>query len=229
MPCLFRHAWLSLALLATLPISALASAPSPVAAAVEQLLRARTANWPGQAVISVDAEAVARLAPCDAAQPFLAPNARLRNRMSVGVRCTSPSAWTGYVQANISIPGNYPVAQRDIAAGTMIAEADLTSRQGDLLALPTGAVRAAEQAVGNVAARRIRAGQVLRHNVLRDAQAVRRGQQVRLVVNGAGFVATSAGQAMSGAAPGTMVQVRTASGQRVSGIVRDANTVEVMM
>lgn len=226
-----RYAWLCLALLAAPAAGAQSPTPEPssVQAAVERFLQPRAADLPGPAVITVGTDALARLAPCDAVSPFLASNAPLRSRMSVGLRCDAPTAWTAYVQVSVAVPGAYPVAARDIAAGAVIAPGDIATRQGDLLALPAGAVQEAELAVGSVAARRIRAGQVLRHNALRSAQAVRRGQQVRLVVNGAGFVATSAGQAMTSAAPGAMVQVRTASGQRVSGVVRDANTVEVMM
>jgi len=52
---------------------------------------------------------------------------------------------------------------------------------------------------------------------------------VRITARGAGFVISSEGQALDDAAPGAMVQVRTTSGQIVSGVVRSAGMVEVQL
>ena len=59
-----------------------------------------------------------------------------RSRMTVGIRCTAPKAWTAYVQASVSVPGQYYVASRTIAAGQALTPADLAPRDGDLVALP---------------------------------------------------------------------------------------------
>jgi len=42
-------------------------------------------------------------------------------------------------------------------------------------------------------------------------------------------VATGEGQALESGAPGTQIQVRTSSGQIITGTVIDAHTVQVMM
>src|SRR5690606_40960877 len=39
---------------------------------------------------------------------------RPRARMTVGVRCAAPQSWTLYVQATVSVPGQYYVAARPI-------------------------------------------------------------------------------------------------------------------
>ena len=43
---------------------------------------------------------------------------------------------TAYVQASVSVPGQYYVASRTIAAGQALTPADLAPRDGDLVALP---------------------------------------------------------------------------------------------
>lgn len=203
--------------------------PAQVQARVSEFLQERASALPGTPQITVTADNVERYDACDALEVFLAGNGKLRPRMSVGVRCNAPTPWTTYVQAGIQVTGTYFVAARSIAAGQVIGPDDLVTREGDLMALPQGAVVDTSQLAGAVATRRINAGATLRTNALRSAESVQRGRTVRLVVNGRGFVATSEGEAMGSAGPGAYVQVRTPSGQIVSGIVRDASTVEVPM
>ncbi len=200
-----------------------------VQARVSEFLQERASVLPGTPQITVTADKVEQYDACEALDVFLAGNGRLRSRMSVGVRCDAPTPWTTYVQASVQVNGEYFVAAQNIAAGQAIGRQHLATREGDLLSLPQNAVVDASQLEGAVATRRINAGTTLRSNALRSAQAVQRGRTVRLVVNGKGFVATSEGEAMGSASPGSFVQVKTASGQIVSGIVRDAATVEVPM
>ena len=52
---------------------------------------------------------------------------------------------------------------------------------------------------------------------------------MRINARGNGFVVSSEGQALDNAAPGATVQVRTASGQVVTGVVRNAGLVEIQL
>lgn len=217
---------LALALVLTSPV---ALAGHPAGPAVLAYLQDQATTLPVAVQIDINPATLDRLAPCDAVAVFANRATPLRKRMSVGVRCLQPDTWSAYVQATVSAPGTYPVTSRNIAADTVISPDDITLQEGDLLALPRNAALEAGEVIGAIATRRLRAGQPLRHNALRNAQSIKRGQTVKLVVHGAGFVATSDGQAMTSAAPGAVIQVRTASGHRTSGIVRDANTVEIPM
>ncbi|WP_459618380.1 flagellar basal body P-ring formation chaperone FlgA [Bordetella sp. 2513F-2] len=201
--------------------------PGQLARSVVLYLESRLADIPGKATITVDPVRTERLPACEALEPFLPSALRLRARMSVGVRCTAPQAWTTYVQASLSIAGEYYVAARRIAPGRVIEAADLEARAADLVALPPGVITDPAQAVGMRAAYRIAAGQPLKGSALRSAQSVERGQNVRIVANGKGFVVTGEGEVLADAAPGARVQVRTASGQIVSGIVQNAGLVEI--
>jgi flagella basal body P-ring formation protein FlgA len=149
--------------------------------------------------------------------------------MTVGVRCNAPKPWTTYVQATVSVPGYYYVASRMISAGQALTPDDLSPRDGDLVSLPPGAITDPQAVVGMTAAFRINAGQPVRGSSLRNAQSVVRGSNVRINARGNGFVVSSEGQALDNAAPGAMVQVRTASGQVVSGVVRNAGLVEIQL
>ena len=75
----------------------------------------------------------------------------------------------------------------------------------------------------------IAAGLPLRTDMLRGAGAVVIGQTVHVVTNGAGFSISAEGSAMNNAAPGQQVRVKTAGGQIISGVVKDASTVEIQL
>jgi len=57
--------------------------------------------------------------------------------------------------------------------------------------------------------------------------AIRQGQQVMLVAQGAGFKVSSEGTAMGNAATGQVVSVKTRSGQIIKGIAKGEGVVEV--
>nr|WP_291983235.1 flagellar basal body P-ring formation chaperone FlgA [Candidatus Accumulibacter sp. ACC005] len=57
--------------------------------------------------------------------------------------------------------------------------------------------------------------------------AVQQGQSVKLQSTGAGFSVSNEGKALNNASDGQIAQVRTASGQVVSGVARPGGVVEV--
>ena len=71
------------------------------------------------------------------------------------------------------------------------------------------------------------AGQALRGDLLVAPWAVQQGQTVRTVARGPGFSVSSEGRALNNAADGQLVQVRTPSGQTVSGVARANGVVEI--
>jgi flagella basal body P-ring formation protein FlgA len=67
----------------------------------------------------------------------------------------------------------------------------------------------------------------VRSELLSAPWAVQQGQSVRLLTSGAGFTISNEGKALNNATDGQIVQVRTASGQVVSGVARSGGVVEV--
>lgn len=208
---------------------AVSQAPEAIAVVAQSYLLEQLASLPGQPAVAIDPPRTDRLAPCDAMAPFMPSGMKLRSRMTVGVRCNAPKPWTTYVQATVSVPGYYYVASRMISAGQALTPDDLSPRDGDLVTLPPGAITDPQSVVGMTAAFRINAGQPVRGSSLRNAQSVVRGSNVRINARGNGFMVSSEGQAMDNGAPGAVVQVRTASGQVVSGVVRNAGLVEIQL
>ena len=210
------------------PVSG-AQDPKLVATQVEIFLRGQASSYPGTAGITVDTSRIEDQAACENLQTFLPGGQRLRARMTVGIRCIAPQTWTAFVQANLSIQGHYYVANRHVAPGDILSLDDLSSREGDVLRMSGGIVFDPSQAVGYIASQRIAAGMPIKSRSLRDPDSVQRGQNVRTEARGAGFLATGEGQALQSGTPGSQIQIRSSSGQIVSGTVLNANTVQVIM
>jgi len=198
---------------------------------VAQFLQTQTRAAHGGALqIHVEAPRTKGLAPCDALQAIHSKGSKgLRPRTSIQVRCLAPQTWSVYVQANLALSGVYYAATRSVAPGETVGPDDLRAVQADLLRLPADTITDAAQAIGRVATQRIRKGSAIKSGVLRDAQSIQRGQRVHTEARGSGFIMRGTGQALQGGAPGSTIQVRTASGQLISGIVVDAGTVRVPM
>jgi flagella basal body P-ring formation protein FlgA len=200
-----------------------------IRAAALAFLQQQAAGLPGKIEITVTPVFPRGLAACTALDPFMPTGARLWGRVTVGVRCVGERPWTLYVQARVSINATYYVAARAVAPGEVLGNADLVARDGDLTAMPQAVVTDPSQAVGAVTLSRVPAGLPLRTDMLRAASAVAIGQTVRVVTAGSGFSISAEGSAMSNAAPGQQVRVKTAGGQIVTGVVKDAQTVEIRM
>lgn len=202
--------------------------PAEVKRVIEDFLRVQTRGLPGQASFTVGMiDPNNNLAACPALEAFLPAGGRPWGRINVGVRCQLEGGWSIYVPAQVKVIGEYFVTAKPLARGQAIAAVDLARRKGDLAELPAGVVTEEAQAVGKTLNVSVQSGQLLRTDILRAPTAVQQGQSVRVVSKGKGFQVATEGKALNNAADGQVVQVRTASGQTISGIARTGGTVEV--
>ena len=104
---------------------------------------------------------------------------------------------------------------------------DLSFAEGDVTQLPPGVLTDAGQILGQTVRSSVRAGSVLRQNMIKQALAVQQGQMVLLTTAGTGFTINAKGKALKNANQGEMVSVKVRGGQVVSGIARADGKVEV--
>ena len=203
-------------------------AQSALYGALDDYLRIQTQGLPGKVSYSVvPLDPRTQLSPCSAFEPFLPSGSKLWGKSTVGVRCLGPSTWTVYIQVQVKVSGNYLVSARTMPAGYVLTATDIVVRSGDLSTLPASVVTDQNQAIGRTVKNGFSAGQTLRSDQLITPWAVYQGQNVRTVSKGPGFSVSSTGKALGNAAAGQPVQVRTESGQTVSGIARDGGIVEI--
>lgn len=174
-------------------------------------------------------QAAGNLPPCEDPQPFLPQSGqRLLGRVSIGVRCAGTPPQTRYLQATISVNGDYLVVRRAIRAGEIVEPDMLELRQGPLERLPRGTLTAPEQAVGLQAGRALSAGSTLQDNALRRPLLVERNARVTLEAQGAGFVIRREAVALEGGSLDSEVRLRADSGEVLRGRVIGANRLTVL-
>jgi flagella basal body P-ring formation protein FlgA len=197
-------------------------------ATVEQFLLTQAAGLPGEVSVKVGAvDPRTALAHCPAPEAFLQPGARAWGKTTVGVRCTAPSAWTIYIQAQVNVKADYVAAAVPLAQGQALEQGQLMLVKGDIAAMPNGIITDMAQAIGRTPTVSLAAGTPLRLDTLKSKPVVQQNQAVRLVLNGNGFSVSSEGRAIGTAGEGQVVQVRTASGTVVSGTAKAGGMVEV--
>ncbi len=202
--------------------------PHLIKQAVEQFLSTQTTGLPGKVTFTVGAIDPRTVLPaCPALEVFTPPGARLWGHTSVGVRCNGAVSWNIYVTAQIRIAGVYAVTTRPLAAGQVLGPTDIAMQSGDLTQLPAGVLTDPQQGIGKSSMAALAPGQPLRQDLLRAPLVVQQGQTVMLHSSGQGFRVSADGKALNNANDGQIAQVRTASGQTVSGIARPGGVVEI--
>lgn len=141
----------------------------------------------------------------------------------------------GVVTANVAVRvkiatfGNVVVARQPIARGTILSEADLRVEERRLDELPTTVLTDPAEAVGHQARVALAAGKPLTVQGLANAVLVKRGDQVRVLVEKGGMRLSIAGEAMDTGGAGERVRVVNASSKReLVGRVVDHGTVSVV-
>ena len=213
---------------ALLWLPALSPAQSALDDTLNDYLQTQTKGLPGKVSYSITPlDPRTRLSACDAYEPFLPAGSRLWGKTTVGVRCLGPSNWTIYVPVRINVSGSYLVSARPMPAGYVLSDTDVALRNGDLSTLPPTILTDLSQVAGKTVKNGVAAGQPLRSDQLIAPWAVQQGQNVTTVSSGPGFTVSSVGKALTNAVAGQVVQVRTDSGQVVSGIARAGGIVEI--
>ncbi len=203
-------------------------AQSTLNSTIDDYLRIQTQGLPGKVSYTIGKlDSRTQLTPCNVFEPFLPAGSKLWGKATVGVRCLGPSSWTIYVPVQVTVSGNYLISARTMPAGYLISAADIVTRSGDLSTLPPNVVTDQDQAIGKTVKIGLSVGQPLRNDQLIAPWAVQQGQTIKTVSNGPGFSVSSEGKALNNAIAGQVVQVRTSSGQTVSGIARPGGTVEI--
>jgi flagella basal body P-ring formation protein FlgA len=202
--------------------------PALIQSKVEDFLQMQTLGAPGRVEVSVGAiDPQIKLAKCVALEASLPVGSRAWGKTTIAVTCTTPSRWTIYVQANVSVFASYIIAATPLAQGRVVALKDITFINGNLASLPAGIYTEASQVIGLIVGTSLTAGSVLRQELLRNPLAVKQGQSVRIISSGSGFVVGAAGYSLSDASVGQLVQVRAANGNVVSGVAKSNGEIEV--
>ena len=121
-----------------------------------------------------------------------------------------------------------PVPKRLISAGDIIAADDLEWQPVHLTRLSGNSLTDAEQLIGRMAKRPLKAGQILRQSDVAVSPVIRKNDLIRLVVKTGQMTLSVQGKALQDAALGQTVRVvNVNSNRQLTGTVIDAGTVAI--
>lgn len=161
----------------------------------------------------------ARLLPCQRSEFFLPAGARLWKRVNVGERCVAGASWTVWHAVDIRVHGPALLARQALPAGSTPQPGDFSIQQIEWTALPSPPADIGTALGGQELLRALASGQPLRAEHLRPRPAIRAGEQVAAVAEGAGFRIAIDAVALANATDGQSIRVRTASGKVLTGMV----------
>lgn len=168
-----------------------------------------------------------RLQSCDSLDAFLPRGRQIWGKTTVGLRCNAPAHWSIYLSTYVHIYGEYIVASHSLNRGDMVGNSDIRIKEGELTSLPLRILTRPQDAIGKILSRNIREGESLREDVLKAKKVIQQGKYIKLVTVGKGFRITSEGRAQNNASVGQMVNVKTKSGNMVTGIAKADGVVEI--
>jgi flagella basal body P-ring formation protein FlgA len=168
-----------------------------------------------------------KLAPCEKAEPFLPGNAQLWGRANIGLRCITGARWTTFIPVRIAAYGPALVARVPLPAGRKPQADDFAIQEVDWAASRSTPIASRAILAGQELIRAVAAGQPILTEYLRIAPAVRAGEPVSVVVEGPGFAIRTEAVALSTAAEGQHIRVRTGAGKILNGTV-DGRSVKIL-
>jgi flagella basal body P-ring formation protein FlgA len=146
-------------------------------------------------------------------------------RMRFMAICPDQGGWRLEFVTRAKISAKVAVAATDLSTGKTLSAEDVLLERHDITGMPDSFPDLA--AVQDLATRRtIRAGDVLRQNMLVAPTLVKRGDAVRIVAKKDQIEVSMAGEALDGGGRGAAVRVKNASGVVIRARVTDQGQVE---
>jgi flagella basal body P-ring formation protein FlgA len=162
---------------------------------------------------------------CTATPRVEAADVRTPARMRFVAICPDQGGWRYEFVARSKISARVAVAANDLPNGKTLSAEDVLLERHDISGMPDSFSDLA--AVQELATRRtIRAGDVLRQNMLIAPVLVKRGDAVRIVAKRDQIEVSMAGEALDGGGRGATVRVKNASGITIRARVTDLGQVE---
>lgn len=185
-------------------------------------------------------EAIAQQVPNDQVVPFGRGDIKLRfSRTSIGrskrqVYLTINILVDGNVHQTIGITfnikrfGNIVIADKIMKSGTIVHDGNISLESVELTMLHGNAFNNKEDIVGKVLKRSLSPGQVITKNMVKELSAVRRGDNVVILIRAPGLEVTARGVCKDDGAYGDLIRVVNVDTKKVLFCnVIDSGTVEI--
>lgn len=164
-------------------------------------------------------------APCRQRVSVEPVDTRQLARMRFAAVCDGADGWRYEYVVRAKISARVAVAAADMGAGALLHDNSALLELKDISVIPDS-ISDLTLLDGMAARRSLRAGELLRQNMLIAPVLVKRGAAVRIVARREQIEVSMAGEALDAGARGALLRVRNANGTVIRARVTGADTVE---
>jgi flagellar basal body P-ring formation protein FlgA len=173
-----------------------------------------------------------RLHACDRPlEAFTTNNRKVGlGKQTIGVKCSSPVAWSLYVPVKVKVFRPVVIASRPLAANQLISKEDIKVVSLDIGSFNQGYVKNPQQIIGQQLKYRLSMGTVINPNSLKQQKIIKRGELISLVAVAGKMEVRMSGTALSDGSLGQRVRVKNSSSKRVvEGVVDGPGVIKITM
>jgi flagellar basal body P-ring formation protein FlgA len=173
-----------------------------------------------------------RLHACDRPLEAFTTNSRKvgLGKQTIGVKCSSPVAWSLYVPVKVKVFRPVVIASRPLAANQLISKEDIKVVSLDIGSFNQGYVKNPQQIIGQQLKYRLSMGTVINPNSLKQQKIIKRGELISLVAVAGKMEVRMSGTALSDGSLGQRVRVKNLSSKRVvEGVVDGPGVIKITM
>ena len=161
-------------------------------------------------------------------QIFWPPGAQKIGHTSIGVRCSDHKPWKIFIGAQIQQFTDVWVTTTAIDRGVILEATHIKLERRDISQSITQVVAGAQNPVGWITKRPLRSGDILQSTAIAKQKIVKRGDRVHVVGRKNGLEIRTTATALSDAASGDRIRVRSlATKKELEGVLRANSTVYV--
>lgn len=189
------------------------------------------ANYDDAQIVMDSLDKRLRLHACDKPLEAFSNGKKIRlGKQTVGVKCSSPVAWSLYVPVKVKVFKPVVITSRPLAANQIVSKSDIKVVSLDIGSFHQGYIKNPQQIIGQQLKYPLSMGSVINPNSLKQQKIVKRGELISLIAKAGNMEVRMSGKALSDGTLGQRVRVKNLSSKRVvEGIVDGPGVIKVMM
>ena len=156
-----------------------------------------------------------RLAKCDVPWTMNAKSERWVGRINTRIECRGSMPWSIYVPVQVRLTKDVVVANHSLMRGSLITAADVRTMSIDVTDFPRGYFTQVKPLIGKELRRSVATNNPISPAHVRDALAVKRGDEVTILASTSSLTIRSVGIALNDGRLGQQIRVKNSTSKRI--------------
>ena len=158
---------------------------------------------------------------------FAKPSSALEGNIRVRAECAAPEKWSLFLTVSILKPIKYFILTQSLDSNKILGPEDLSTIEEYRTHPAAGLADDLNRIVGLKLNHALKAGSAIRYSDLSSEPALSRGQKVKIIAEGKGYLLSQEGLLLHNTYEGQTARVQLSSKRIISGIAHKGGIVEV--